>query len=106
MAGRFRSRARRFKVVAGPNARADHRDAESRLRSALARVGATGICSSSDRGKRYTFEIESDVPETAFAIVTGAFRSVYGLDWWAEVVELEDAGAPPGLDLAQQARWN
>ena len=96
----------RFRVVAGPKPGADFHDAASRLRSALAGVGATGIHSSTDRRRQYTFEIESDAPEAALELVTRAFRSVYGLEWWAEVVELEDAAATTATDLAQQARWN
>jgi hypothetical protein len=95
----------RFRVVAGPNAGADYHDAEARLRSALAGVEAAKVHSSTGRVRQYTFEIESDAPEAAFEIVTRAFRSVYGLEWWAEVFELEDA-AMAVTDLAQQARWN
>jgi hypothetical protein len=96
----------RFRVVAGPKPGADSHDAEPRLRSALARVGATGIHTSADRGRRYTFEIESESPETAFGIVTRAFRSVYGLEWWAEVAQLGNCGPERTSDLARRARWN
>lgn len=96
----------RFRVVAVPKPGADSPDAESRLRAALGRAGATGIESSTARDGQYTFEIEADAPEAAFALVTSAFRSVYGVEWWAEVVELEGCGAGRAADLSRQAMWN
>ena len=96
----------RFRIVAGPNPGADSHGAESRLRAALVRAGATRIEAAMDRDRQYTFEIEADAREAAFARVTGAFRSVYGLEWWAEVVELEGCGAARSADLARQAMWN
>ena len=96
----------RFRVVAGPKPGADSPDAESRLRAALGRAGATGIESSTPRDGQYTFEIEADAPEAAFALVTGAFRPVYGRDWWAEVVRLEKCGAAMPAHPARSAMWN
>jgi len=96
----------RFRVVAGPKPGADSPDAESRLRVALGRGGATRIERSAAGDGKYTFEIEADAPEAAFELVTGTFRSVYGLDWSADVVELGNGSAAMPADPARQSMWN
>jgi hypothetical protein len=53
---------------------------------------------------RYAFEIVADTPEEACDFVTRLFRSVYGLNWWAEVVSLR--GEPSRPSVASQAVWN
>jgi hypothetical protein len=37
---------------------------------------------------QFSFELLADTPEDACEAVTGLFRSVYGLHWWADVSRL------------------
>jgi hypothetical protein len=93
-----------FKIVAGPNPGVDRADAEPQLRSALRKSGAGRIRSSSQPDKHYSFEMRAERVGDVFEAVTRVFRAVYGLQWWAEVIQLSDN--PSVQDQARRARWN
>ena len=45
---------------------------------------------------RFAFELEADSPADACELVTALFRSVYGMNWWADVTATcRDATARP-----------
>ena len=96
---------RRFRVVAGPVPGADSPLAQEQLCSALARIGVTHLRSSTDPNKQYSFDMEASTVEDALATVTRVLRSVYGMQWWADVMQLSD-GTQNVADQAHLARWN
>ena len=50
---------------------------------------------------RFAFELEADSPAEACELVTALFRSVYGLNWWADVTATcLDATARPEVGTA------
>jgi hypothetical protein len=92
----------RFRVVAGPDRCVDRPESVTEFRSEAARAGITTVGVQASSGTRFTFEVEAPSPESACEIVTTLLRSVYGLNWWADVTAL----CPSESALARAAAWN
>jgi hypothetical protein len=72
--------------------------------AAAAQQGVCGVRASVCDGTRFTFEVEARTPEAACEFVTRLFRSVYGLNWWADVASL--AAMPTSSVDPPSASWN
>lgn len=92
----------RFEVVAGPDPWADRQEAINQLVMAAAQSGVYCVRADCSERTRFTFEIQATTPEEACEFVTVRFRSVYGLNWWAEISM--KAVAP--FEYAQALSWN
>ena len=77
-----------FRVVARPDPSVDRPQALDELRLAAAEYGVERIDVSTLRPTEVTFEIEAGSPEAACEMVTVILRSVYGLNWDADVSPL------------------
>ena len=92
----------RFHVVAGPDPCVDRPESIAEFQSEAARAGITAVGVHADNGTRFTFEVEAGSPGAACETVTTLLRSVYGLNWWADVTAL----CPSQSALARAAAWN
>jgi hypothetical protein len=92
----------RFAVLAGPDACADQPEAIHELIGKAAEAAVYGIRAEVAERTKYRFEIDAATPEQACEIVTVLFRSVYGLNWWAEVSPIRGAS----FDYAEALSWN
>jgi len=92
----------RFHVLAGPDPCVDRPESIAEFRSEAARAGITAVGAHASSGTKFTFEVEAGSPESACEIVTTLLRSVYGLNWWADVTAL----CPSESAQARAAAWN
>jgi len=92
----------RFHVVAGPDPCVDRPESVAEFRCEAARAGITAVGAHASTGTRFTFEVEAGSPESACETVTTLLRSVYGLNWWADVTALCSSESAP----ARTAAWN
>ena len=91
-----------FRVVAGPDPCVDRAESVSEFRAASSRAGITRVLVDTTDATRFTFEVKAPSPECACEFVTTLLRSVYGMNWWADVTALCPALSPQ----ARAAAWN
>jgi hypothetical protein len=93
---------RRFHVVAGPDPCVDRPESAAAFRAEATLAGIAPVGMQASCGTRFTFVVEVPSPQSACELVTTLLRSVYGLNWWADVTAL-----CPSLSLeARAAAWN
>jgi hypothetical protein len=92
----------RFRVVAGPDPCVDRPELVADLQAEASRMGITRVLVEASGRTRFTFEADAPSPESACELVATLLRSVYGLNWWADVTALCPALSPQ----AQAAAWN
>ena len=92
----------RFQVIAGPDPCADRSESVAEFLAESSRFGITAVGVQTSDRTRFTFEVEAESPERACERVTTLLRSVYGMNWWADVTSLCSTRSPQALAAA----WN
>ena len=91
-------------MLAGPDPAVDRQEAIDELVVAAVEHGAGRVRVETVARTEFTFEIAAGSPEAACELVTTIFRSVYGLNWWAEVSPVRLA--PAALRFTPAVAWN